>query len=182
MRRLLSRRRLTSAAGALLVALVALLVHPVAASAHDELVTSTPANGAHVRVLPRTVVLNFEEPPVAGYTKVHIYGPSGTDLSAAAPVTTDSRVILAVKPSAARGAYVIRWSLLSDDGHPVAGVVRFTVATAPAPTTSPAKTTATAAPAPASAAGSTWIVPAVIGVAALLVLFGAAKVTGRRRA
>lgn len=182
MRGPITRRWLASVFSGLIAGIAVLLLHPGAAAAHDELVTSTPANGAHVAALPKTLVLNFEEPPVAGYTKVHVFSPTGTDVSAAAPVTVGSRVTLAVKPTTAHGTYAVRWSLLSDDGHPVAGVIRFTVAGAPTPTMSTAKATATTAPAPASTAGSTWVVPALIGVAALLVLFGAAKVTGRRRA
>lgn len=170
-------RRIAPIVAALVAALAALLVSPVAASAHDQLVTSTPANGVTVTTLPRNVVLNFEEPPVAGYTKVHITAPNGTDLSSGLPVTTGSRVTLGVRPSTALGAYAIRWSLLSDDGHPVSGVIRFSVAAS-------ATLTASAAPSSThtSAAGSTWIVPGLIGIVALVALFGVSRVAGRRRA
>ena len=170
-------RRIAATVSALAAVFAALVMSPVAASAHDQLVTSTPANGATVTTLPRTVVLNFEEPPVAGYTKVHITAPNGTDLSGGLPVTTGSRVTLSVRPSTAHGAYAIRWSLLSDDGHPVSGVIRFSVAASATPTASPAPSSTHT-----SAAGSTWIVPGLIGIAALAALFGASRVAGSRRA
>lgn len=157
---------------AVTAALTALLGVPAAASAHDELVSSTPANGATVRVLPRVVVLVFAEPPVAGYTKAHIAGPAGQDLSAGAPVTAGSRVSLGVRPSSARGSYVIRWSLLSDDGHPVSGLVRFTVGTVATPT-APAATSATHV----STAGSGWIVASLVALAALGVVFGVTRLS-----
>lgn len=170
-------RRVAATVVALAVVPAVLLMSPGAASAHDELVTSTPANGAIVKAVPHSVVLNFEEPPVAGYTKVRITGPSGIDLSAGTPVTVGPRVTLNVRSSTALGPYAIRWSLLSDDGHPVSGVIRFTVAAATSPSA-----TATPHVAHTSAAGSTWIVPGLIGIGALVALFGVSRVAGHRRA
>lgn len=159
---------------AVATAVAVLVLAPGAASAHDELVSSTPRNGAHLRTMPGALVLNFEEPPVTGYTKVRLIGPSGADAGRGAPVTAGSRVSLAVATAgkAQPGLYTITWSVLSDDGHPVAGTIRFTLDRAAAPT--PVLAAATAAGS-GGGAGLGWLLASLGGLGLLGLMFAATR-------
>jgi methionine-rich copper-binding protein CopC len=151
-----------------------LMLAPDAASAHDELVSSSPRNGAHVKTMPGVLILNFEEPPVTGYTKVRLTGPLGRDAGRGAPVTAGAHVSLAVAQTGklAPGRYTITWSVLSDDGHPVAGTIRFTLdpAAAPPPVLA-AGTTADGG----EGAGLGWLLASLGGLGLLGLLFAATR-------
>lgn len=112
--------------------LALLVVFAAPALAHDELVSSSPPNGATLTRLPSTVTLYFEEPPVAGFTHVIVTGPDGVLVSSGTPVTRGSQVSVPLPHSSATGSYSIAYRIMSDDGHPVAGTVRFSLGTGPA--------------------------------------------------
>lgn len=178
-----ARRRVAVVAAVLVSIFVACVVQPGAAFAHDKLVTSSPANESTVTALPGVVVLDLEEPPVAGYTRVHVYAPSGADLSRGAPVTTGSKITLAIKPSREPGVYMISWSLLSDDGHPVAGDIHFTLAaTSKAAPTASVSLSAVAATHKAKKSTLSSVVAVVLAGIALLAIFAMPKaLTSARR-
>lgn len=178
----MTRRALISAvvAAASAVVLFVLVVAPTAASAHDQLLSSSPKSGAQLAALPSSVVLQFEEPPVAGYTKVRVVDAAGHALGTASPTTVGSTVTLALPHGPSTGRFTIVWSALSDDGHPVAGTIGFTVvgkakAVAVAPPTRQAAATTTRT----GGAGYGWLAAVAVGV---LVLAGVFASFGRRRA
>ena len=150
-------------------------VAPNYALAHDELVSSSPANGAMIAALPAAVVLTFEEPPAAGYTKVRVVNATGHAVGTAVPTTAGSRVTLALPAHQPAGRYAIVWSVLSDDGHPVNGVVRFTVRTAPTP--SPAATSKVTAGGHAGVGSLGWPIVVLVAMAVLGGVFGAVRRT-----
>jgi MYXO-CTERM domain-containing protein len=110
-------------------ALVALALTLVAgpAQAHDELVSTNPADKAQVQTVPDSIVLNFEEPAVAVGSQVIVRGPNG-NVAQGAPVFAKSTVTQAVRPGAPAGSYTVLWRVTSDDGHPVSGSFTFTAA------------------------------------------------------
>jgi len=148
------------------------------ALAHDELIGSTPSAGAALTALPARVVLRFEEPPDPQGIRMKVVGPDGRRVNASAPRLSGSTISERIRSSKRRGTYAITFRIISDDGHPVSGLIRFTVAAG-----APAVAAAAPAPAPpATADGSdpanTWIA----GGAALLVLgAGAAAAMSLRR-
>ncbi|HJQ42747.1 MAG TPA: copper resistance CopC family protein [Jatrophihabitantaceae bacterium] len=146
-----------------------LLVAPTSVSAHDELLSSNPANGAALHSMPVSVVLTFEEPPADGYTKVAVLAADGTDVSSGSVLSDGARVTRAIRSGLASGAYTVKFSILSDDGHPVSGVIRFTVA-AGAEQQSPAPATA------AEGGSGRWLLWLIGGVVVLAVAFGAMRV------
>lgn len=123
--------RRTALLTAVLLALAAVFAAP--AQAHDRLLGTTPADGATVPAAPSSVRLAFEEPPAAGYTRVGVHDASGRQLVRG--VVTTGATIVATLDAGRRGRYVVSYSILSDDGHPVSGIIRFTVA--PGTTASP---------------------------------------------
>jgi MYXO-CTERM domain-containing protein len=136
-------------------ALVALSLTLVAgpAQAHDELVSTNPADKAQVQTMPDSIVLTFEEPAEKVGSQVIVRGPNG-NVARGAPVFAKSIVTQAVQPGAPAGSYTVLWRVTSDDGHPVSGSFTFTAAAgsaAPAASTSPGPSPGTSASSTAAA-------------------------------
>ncbi len=121
-----------------------------AASAHDELVSTSPQDGSKVTA-PGQVVLRFTDDLLAIGNRVRIEGPGpAANLSAQAngPTLTAS-----LDPFLPAGAYRVTWRAVSADGHPLSGAFGFTLTQ---PTTSRPEPTA-----PRTAAGAAPSVPSV---------------------
>lgn len=176
---------------ALAVSVPAVALAPPA-SAHDQVVSTSPTDGASVGTLT-TVSVTFSEPvlDVASANRIVVTGPAGPvngDLSAQGKVVT-----FTAPAPLPPGAYRVQWRAASSDGHPVSGAFAFTVkatATTPpmstataadTPTTSaPVATQATSSPATESTSGSSswgpWLLGAlVLAALASVALIGAAK-------
>jgi copper transport protein len=100
--------------------------------AHARLVSSTPADGDVVASPPRQVTIRFDDT---------VRARGGTTVVA----NSDKRSVVAGKPRAhgrvltiplrklRDGDYTVRWSVLSDDGHTIGGVLAFAVGAGRAP-------------------------------------------------
>jgi copper transport protein len=109
--------------------LALLLASPTPAQAHADLIVSDPVNGAVLEVAPTALRLEFNEPVT--YVSSQLRTSGGADISSNATLDTD---VLSVTPADALGSgtYQLRWQVVSADGHPVAGVLGFTVGDLPA--------------------------------------------------
>ncbi len=193
------RRRL----GAVVVALAALTVPYLAlapaASAHDQVVSTSPSDGAVVGP-PSSVSVTFSEPvlDVEGANRIIVTGPAGAltgDLTAQGKVVK----ITFASPLPA-GAYTVQWRAASADGHPVSGTFSFRVrgaavqsstpvstATAAASTATPAATTpaatptAVASPATTPTSNDTAWGPWLIGALVVAALAATALIWSARR-
>jgi hypothetical protein len=112
-----------SVAGAVVAALA---VSP--ALAHSFLVEATPSSKDHVSAPPKVVKLRFGggvEPP---YSKITIETPDGKVLGEGSIGVPDKPRELSMNaPDLAPGKYVVRYRVLSTDGHIVEGNYEFTV-------------------------------------------------------
>jgi copper transport protein len=111
----------------LVVAACCTLVPATAASAHAELLGTTPPAGAHLDRSPAEVTLRFSEPvkPVPG--GVRLLDPSGRSVGKAPARALSSRVSLPVPADLPDGSYLVAWRVVSVDSHPVAGSFSFSV-------------------------------------------------------
>jgi copper resistance protein C len=137
------RARAVLAALALAVAVLATPAAP--ALAHDQLVSTDPADGAVLDVLPAAIALDFsaellDEPNA---TVVEVTDATGANLAAGAPLV-DGALVTQGLTGAGSGPITVLWRVVSSDGHPISGQFGFTV-TAPGPTPT---STATATPTP----------------------------------
>jgi copper transport protein len=111
----------------LLLAILALVsVQPRMASAHASLIGTDPAEGAVLDAAPERVTLSFTEPVDlidAGYHLFDANGPVGM-LEAE---VTGSDVLLRLPGDMGNGSYVVSWRVISADGHPISGVLLFSV-------------------------------------------------------
>lgn len=111
------------------VALLALLLFPIAAHAHGVLRRSVPAAGARLDEVPRQIRLTFNEAPTLAFTRVALRAATGADIRlASVRIETDSVAVADIVTPLAPGEYVIAWQVAGADGHPVRGEFRFSVA------------------------------------------------------
>ncbi len=116
----------------LAVAAVAVLATAVPASAHDSLVHSTPEADQRLATAPESITLTYSgDLLVLGDSTegavVLVVDADGHDW-ATGEVDVDGRTVTALlDPGMPAAGYQVRWQVVSEDGHPISGVVPFTV-------------------------------------------------------
>jgi copper transport protein len=111
----------------LVVALFAAFAFPAAARAHATLVRESPAFGDRLASSPRTVRLQFDQSVKILPNAVRVFTSKGKVVSGTARSEDGYRVVRTPVPRLAKGAYTVRWSAISADGHVVSGVFTFGV-------------------------------------------------------
>lgn len=117
---------------ALRVALAAVglfLVAAPPATAHDQLLSSTPADGGTTTGLPDQVTLVLSETPLATGAQLVLTTPEGDTVAAGAPAVEESTatVTFPVTGDGPAGDYSAAWHVVSSDGHPIEGTFEFAV-------------------------------------------------------
>jgi copper transport protein len=116
-------------------AVLAALLAPASASAHASLRDPSPGYRERLESPPAAVVLRFDQAVTAFPDSIVVLDGRGQFLSDQTASGADDRVVLAPLRSLPRGAYTVRWHVLSADGHPVTGVYTFGVQVAAPPPT-----------------------------------------------
>lgn len=120
-------RRGALGAAALALALPLVGVGAGPAAAHTALESSTPANGSVLSSSPRTAKLVFSEsvkPVAKGFA---LKSSSGEQESIGAVQKAGKTLTVPIKATLASGGYLLSYSVISDDGHPVKGTIAFRV-------------------------------------------------------
>lgn len=143
-------------AGAIVVALVALACGALGvgiAAAHTALAGSDPADGATEETVPTVVTLTFTEDISPTFATVVVNSSDGRDWVSRPPQVAGPQLRMSLSPDLPVGEqYLVGYRVVSEDGHPVAGSVNFTVAGVPgaagsaSPSTGVASPTTTAVP------------------------------------
>lgn len=102
---------------------------PIAALAHGQLESATPAPGATLDAAPDAVRLAFNEDLEPTFSSVKIADATG------APVTKEKARIDAANPRAmtlavpklSSGAYTVQWAVMTADAHKTKGTYTFKV-------------------------------------------------------
>ena len=114
------------------VAVVLVIVAAPGASAHSQLLSTSPAAGSIVASPPGEIRLTFDESVEISLGAIRLYDAAGREVpvghvrhpgGVAAQVAT-------TPPTLQRGSYVVSWRVISADSHPVSGAFTFTVGTA----------------------------------------------------
>jgi methionine-rich copper-binding protein CopC len=121
---------------ALLLAAALLVLAPATVSAHSELATSDPADGATVEGTPAEIVGTFTE-PLADGSSLTLRDAAGATLATGAPEGADPVEISFEPPELEPGTYTLEWTAVATDGHVDRGTVTFEVAAAPTPSPTP---------------------------------------------
>ncbi len=133
---------------------VSVLLPAAPAAAHNALTGSDPRDGARVAAAPERIELRFLAKPDPDTTKITVTGPDDIAALGGEPRYSGNRVSVPFAPGKA-GRYVVGYQLVSGDGHPITGEIRFTLTTGtpadPTATTEPTATPEASATATAEA-------------------------------
>ncbi|MEX5632021.1 copper resistance protein CopC [Parafrankia sp. FMc2] len=153
------------------LAVAALLVTALPASAHATLTGSNPVGGAALDAAPDRVTLSFSESVSIKSDAIRVLDASGTrvDEGDTRGGGSASEVTVALRGGLGPGTYVVSWRVVSADSHPVGGAFAFGVGGPP---------DAGAAAAAASGGGGSRAVGVSLGVARLVAFAGAALLVG----
>ena len=146
------------------LAILLLLLLPVAASAHAQVESLDPVNGARLPISPTGVSVTFNEDVSLAPGGLRVIRPDGTLADTGDEIVegTTVRQPIAHLPD---GWYVMAWSIISEDGHVVHGSSTFAVGDADA---AARPTTGSVTPSPLEF--SLWVTR---GVADLMLLVAA---------
>ncbi|HEX5039723.1 MAG TPA: copper resistance protein CopC [Candidatus Limnocylindria bacterium] len=114
-----------------------LLAVPGTAAAHAELIGSDPADGATLARAPAEVELTFDgelDPDGSAFT---VIGPSGEEVGSGGVDldVAERNVMRGALDGDESGAYEVRWTAASIDGHAEQGTLAFSVGSAQPPNT-----------------------------------------------
>jgi copper transport protein len=123
-----SRRSVVGAAVVAALLLLAQILLAGPASAHAELIATTPRNGQRLASAPSEVTLRFTESVgiVAGGLRL-IDSDTGEQVETPAPHAAGDSIRWPMPPDLPDGAYLVSWRVISADSHPVAGAFSFGV-------------------------------------------------------
>ncbi|RKT51891.1 copper resistance CopC family protein [Saccharothrix australiensis] len=159
------------------------------ALAHNVLVSSDPKEGQALESGPSEISLTFDQPVQAGdrFNTITIKGPDDTRwASDGEPAVKNNTVTFKIRPLGPAAEYQVGWRILSADGHPVTGNLKFSTTKAGTGTPAPAESTAQESAAGDDAGGGVpiwvWIAGAVVllGGGVFFALRGGAKEPTRR--
>ncbi len=156
------------------------------AAAHDVLISSDPSEGTTLKTAPAAVTFTFDQPVQNFDPVVSLVGPDGRQYATGTPVISGNVLTGSVATGPA-GAYTAAYRVVSADGHPVTGEIRFTLAVGAGSSAGPEAPTS-GVPGPAAAAArssgglSAWlwiglIIAALLIAAAVVVLLRRPKST-----
>ncbi len=131
-----------------LLAGLLVLLPGVAATAHSALVGSNPATGSTIESLPAQLELRFNE-TVSDISPAMVLRRDGETVTTLVPRVDGPRLVADAPAEALPdGRYTLVWRIVSADGHPLNGVVTFTLGGGEAPATAaPLRRQATEVPA-----------------------------------
>jgi copper transport protein len=109
-----------------LASVVAALVLPGAAFAHATLLKTTPENGAVLANAPRAVTVLFDDGVRVAKGNAAVDNATQASVLAGKASVHGRALTIPLKPLG-DGAYSVRWSIVSEDGHHEEGVLAFAV-------------------------------------------------------
>lgn len=113
-------------AGAFSVA-VLVAVTPGTALAHNQLRFADPADTSALAAAPRQVTLTFSERLDPQFTTVAVTDAAGGAMTAGPVQVSDTTAVQPLVPTLGAGAFTVAYRVVSVDGHPVTGSLKFTV-------------------------------------------------------
>lgn len=119
--------RVLHAGAALVAAAVLVLVASPPASAHDELVSSDPVSGQRLDAAPESVSLTFSADVLTVGAAIVVADAEGKDWVSGTPAIAAGVVTVALSGGMPAAGYEVRWRVVSSDGHPISGLVPFTI-------------------------------------------------------
>lgn len=95
--------------------------------AHDQLVSSTPAEGDSLAEAPAEAVLTYSGEVQEVGVVVELTGPQGESIELPAEPAVSGTDVTQQLPTLESGSYSLAWRVVSSDGHPIDGAIAFSV-------------------------------------------------------
>jgi len=166
--------RLGRAMGALVMTVAGCLMWPGPAHAHAALLRSDPPNGAVLAAVPDRIKLEFSGALMDIGSVVVLRDAEDDVVARSTPRVRGSLVTSDVPAGLPDGSYSVVWRVVSSDGHPLQGVIGFSVGR-------PTVTSAAADPAPKQGSTSLGWAPWLAAGLGLVLAAVAGSVVARRR-
>ena len=165
-----------------------LLLSATPASAHVEVVSSTPGDGARLGAAPSLVSVTLSENVGIQPGSIKVVDLTGKQVDAGPvfqPGEDAEQLAVKLQPGLPDGSYLVEYAFVSADSHPVRGTFAFVVGTGPLVTSAGAVSAATGTDGVVDAASTSarWLAylgVVLLGGAAFLVLCRPAGRTDRR--
>lgn len=140
----------------------ALVASAPPASAHAELVSTSPTDTSRLTAPPKVVAITFSEDMLTEGAAIVVKTATGDSVDVG-ETTVDGATVSAPWPANANGGtYIVSWRAVADDGHPEQGTFVFTIeGSSPSPTATPSASP-TSAPQPNDTSSS--FLPALLGI------------------
>ena len=128
--------------GSILLAGVGLLVPISVASAHTDLVSTSPETGSDVNAAQEKISLTFSEPPLVDGAAIVVMNSSGDILDSPAPALDGASLSIPWPADLTPGNVTVQWRATAQDGHVDSGefVFNYTAAAEGGMAPSPAAT------------------------------------------
>jgi len=114
------------------LALLLLLLTGSHAQAHTDFVSSNPSDGSVVQSFPSEISLTFNEELLTleneSVNAISLFGPDGIEIPLSSAEVTGANLVVTVVGDAAAlptGKYRVAYRVVSTDGHPVNGEIKF---------------------------------------------------------
>ena len=172
---------LPTAVTGFVIAIVAVLGIASPASAHDELVGSSPAADEQFDSAPTEVVLTFSAAILPDGAAIEVVDADGENWTEGESVIDTNTLTVPLSADLPEAGYVVEWRVVSSDGHPISGAIPFAVGDAEP--LDPADVAVAAPNDTETSAGESSAVPVVVGgiiVAAAVVAIVIVLVVRRR--
>jgi copper transport protein len=146
-------RRLALLALAMCAAIGGVVGFPAGtASAHNTLISSDPSDGAELAAAPAQITWTFDKAVPLETLTVTLIDATGarSELSGSTHGAAGDTEVVTPLPALQPGPVSVRWRLVGPDGHPITGLVSFSITAAPTTTTTVAATTAEVTTVPSS--------------------------------
>ncbi|MFO7689534.1 MAG: copper resistance protein CopC [Cryobacterium sp.] len=114
---------------ALFLAAVLSIAPAMPAAAHDQVISTMPAEAEHLDGAPTEVSMTFTSEILDIGAIMLVVGADGDDWADGPPSLDGVLAVQTLKEGVPDGAYQVRWRVVSADGHPISGTVDFTVGT-----------------------------------------------------
>lgn len=113
-----------------IILLLFLVFLPKTGFAHAYIVKSSPGENSELKNAPAQVEIEFNEPVEEGFHYIKVYNSNGDRVDTDKPeIKKDNHHIMTVKlkKNLPHDVYRAEWNAVSADGHPVSGVIPFSI-------------------------------------------------------
>lgn len=107
--------------GSILLAGLGLFVPVTSASAHTDLISTSPAADSDVNAFQESISLTFGEPPLVDGAAIVVMDSTGTILDSPAPALDGASLSIPWPADLMPGKVTVQWRATAEDGHVLSG-------------------------------------------------------------